>query len=51
MVKFEPSPEASEPLVLYADETAEKGKTYYYRIKGVNVAGESAYSPILKVTK
>lgn len=51
VVKFEPSPEASEPLVLYADETAEKGKTYYYRIKGVNVAGESAYSPILKVTK
>ncbi len=51
VVKFEPSPEASEPLVLYADETADKGKTYYYRIKGVNVAGESAYSPILKVTK
>lgn len=51
VVKFEPSPEASEPLVLYADETAVKGKTYFYRIKGVNVAGESAYSPVLKVTK
>jgi len=51
VVKFEPSPEASEPLVLYADETAEKGKTYFYRIKGVNVAGESAYSPVLKVIK
>jgi mannan endo-1,4-beta-mannosidase len=51
VVKFEPSPEASEPLVLYVDETAEKGKTYFYRIKGVNVAGESEYSPILKRTK
>jgi mannan endo-1,4-beta-mannosidase len=51
VVKFESSPEASEPLVLFADESADKGKTYYYRIKGVNVAGESAYSHILKVTK
>lgn len=51
VVKFEPSPEASEPLVLYVDETAEKGKTYYYRIKGVNAAGESGYSPILKRIK
>jgi mannan endo-1,4-beta-mannosidase len=51
VVKFEPSPEASEPLVLYVDETAEKGKTYYYRIKGVNVVGESGYSPILKRIK
>ena len=51
VVKFEPSPEASEPLVLYVDETAEKGKTYFYRIKGVNVAGESGYSPILKRIK
>lgn len=51
VVKFEPSPEASEPLVLYADETAEKGKTYFYRIKGVNIAGESGYSPVLKAIK
>lgn len=51
VVKFEPSPEASEPLVLYVDETAEKGKTYFYRIKGINVAGESGYSPILSITK
>jgi hypothetical protein len=51
VVKFESSPEASEPLVLYVDETAEKGKTYFYRIKGVNVAGESGYSPILKRIK
>lgn len=51
VVKFEPSPEAAEPLVLYVDETADKGKTYYYRIKGVNVAGESDLSKVLKVTK
>ncbi|QBN19505.1 glycoside hydrolase 5 family protein [Flavobacterium nackdongense] len=51
VVKFEPSPGASEPLVLYVDETAEKGKTYFYRIKGVNVTGESDYSPILKIIK
>ena len=51
VVKFEPSPEASEPLVLYVDETAEKGKTYLYRIKAVNIAGESDYSPILKMIK
>jgi mannan endo-1,4-beta-mannosidase len=46
---FEYTPEASEPLVLYNDATAEPGKTYYYRIKGVNVSGESEYSNILKV--
>lgn len=51
VVKFESSPEASQPLVLYVDETAEKGKTYLYRIKAVNTAGESGYSTILKITK
>jgi len=44
---FEPSAEASNPLTLYYDETKVAGKKYYYRLKGVNVAGETAYSNIL----
>lgn len=46
---FEYSPEAAWPLVLYYDETAKPGRTYFYRIKGVNTAGESPYSPVLEV--
>lgn len=49
VAKFEPSPEASEPLILYTDESAEKGKPYWYRIKAVNEAGETDYSPVLEV--
>jgi len=45
---FEYSTEASEPLVLYYDETRIAGKTYFYRIKGVNQAGDSPYSNIVK---
>jgi hypothetical protein len=41
---FEPSAEASNPLVLYYDESRETGKTYFYRLKGVNEAGCSDYS-------
>lgn len=44
---FEYTPQASLPLVLYHDETRLTGKTYYYRIKGVNQAGDSAYSELL----
>jgi len=51
VAKFEASPEASEPLTLFADEWAETGKTYYYRIKGTNVTGDSEWSDILKVQK
>lgn len=51
VAKFEASPEASEPLTLFADEWAEPGQTYYYRIKGVNVAGDSGWSEIVKVQK
>ena len=51
VVKFEPSPEASEPLTLYSDESALSGKLYYYRIKGENVAGASGYSEVIKVQK
>jgi mannan endo-1,4-beta-mannosidase len=46
---FEHQPEAAEALVLWHDGTARAGKTYYYRIKGVNVSGESDYSNIVKV--
>ena len=51
VVKYESSPEASEPLILYYDETKKAGKTYFYRIKGVNTAGSTAYSQVLKVNK
>lgn len=46
---FEYTPEASDPLILYYDETADAGKTYYYRLKGENSAGSTDYSNILKV--
>jgi mannan endo-1,4-beta-mannosidase len=49
VVDFESSPKASEPLVLYCDENATTGKTYFYRIKGENVAGSSPWSTILEV--
>jgi mannan endo-1,4-beta-mannosidase len=51
VVKFEQSPEASEPLTLYSDELALSGKVYYYRIKGENIAGASGYSEVIKVQK
>lgn len=46
---FEPSPEASEPLVLFYDEDKQDGKKYYYRIKGENEGGSSEYSNVLTV--
>jgi len=51
VAKFEASPAGSEPLTLYTDEIAESGKTFFYRIKGVNVAGESGYSEVVKILK
>jgi hypothetical protein len=51
VAKFEESPSGSEPLTLYADETADSEKTYFYRIKGVNVGGDSGYSEVVKVQK
>jgi mannan endo-1,4-beta-mannosidase len=51
VAKFESSPEGSEALTLYSDESAENGKTYYYRIKAVNTAGESGYSEVVKFQK
>jgi hypothetical protein len=49
VAKFENSPEAASPLVLYYDENTKPGKIYYYRIKGQNSAGESNYSEVLEV--
>lgn len=46
---FEHTPQASEALVLFYDETKATGKTYYYRIKGTNVAGDSDYSNVLSI--
>lgn len=47
---YEYTPAASEPTVLFYDETKISGEKYFYRIKGENVAGPSAYSDILQVT-
>jgi hypothetical protein len=43
------SSEASEALVLYRDETRNKGVTYFYRIKATNEAGETDYSNVVDV--
>lgn len=48
VTKFEHSPQAAESLVLYYDETRIHGRKYYYRIKGVNIAGSTGYSNILE---
>lgn len=47
---FEYSEQASEPLVLYHDETARKGSTWVYRIRGVNEAGSTAPSNLIEIT-
>jgi mannan endo-1,4-beta-mannosidase len=46
---FEGSIRASEPLVLFYDETKKPGITYFYRIKAMNSAGESAWSQLLTI--
>ncbi len=48
VAKYEHSQEASEPLTLYTDESAQAGKIWFYRIKGVNISGESEYSEVVK---
>jgi len=48
---FESSPESAQPVPLYFDEEAPAGATCHYRIKGVNVAGETAYSPVVTVRR
>jgi len=44
---FSPGPQPT--LALYHDETAPIGKPFFYRIKGVNRAGETDYSTVLAV--
>lgn len=51
VVKFESSAEASEPLVLFYDESKIAGKNYFYRIKGENTSGSSGYSSVLEAVK
>ncbi|MFO1476534.1 MAG: hypothetical protein U1F98_07775 [Verrucomicrobiota bacterium] len=46
---FEDSPPAAEALVLYHDEFQEPGKTNYYRVKAVNIAGATDYSNVVGV--
>jgi len=46
---FENTPRSSEALILFYDESKVRGKTYYYRIKGLNTAGETDYSNILEI--
>jgi mannan endo-1,4-beta-mannosidase len=49
VVNFEYTEMASEPMVLYYDESKETGKTYYYRVKAENIAGSSNYSNVVEV--
>lgn len=35
---------------LWFDETGQRGRTYYYRVKGRNAAGETLYSNVLPMT-
>ncbi|MFO1478178.1 MAG: hypothetical protein U1F98_16205 [Verrucomicrobiota bacterium] len=39
----------SRPMLLWYDEAASPNHTWYYRIKGVNAGGETAYSGVLRV--
>jgi hypothetical protein len=48
VTNFEHSAAAAWPQVLFTDESAQKGRSYYYRIKAVNEAGASDYSSVLK---
>ncbi len=46
---FESSPESAFPLALWHDENAPTDRSWFYRIKGVNLAGETDYSSVLEV--
>ena len=46
---FEPTPAAGEALVLYHDEYRDKSHINYYRLKGVNIAGETDYSNVIEI--
>jgi hypothetical protein len=49
VTSYEHTPQASEATILYYDESRKPGLVYFYRIKGENTAGSTAYSPVLKV--
>jgi mannan endo-1,4-beta-mannosidase len=42
---------AATPDVLYTDETAPAGRRSYYRIRGINAAGESPESAVLEFSR
>ncbi|MFO1389684.1 hypothetical protein [Cellvibrio sp.] len=39
-----------EPTPLWFDETGEREKTYYYRVKGRNAGGETGYSNVIEMS-
>jgi hypothetical protein len=47
VTSFEPSPEASYPLVLWQDAAAKPGSTWWYRVQAHNCAGSSPWSNVL----
>ncbi len=47
VVNFEHTATASEALELYHDASRDTGKSYYYRLKALNQAGETSWSNIL----
>jgi len=51
VTNYEHTPQASEATILYYDETRKPGLSYFYRIKGENIAGSTAYSPGLKIVE
>ena len=48
--ELEANPDPS-PVTLWSDEYAAAGTTYYYRIRGFNVAGATEYSAALAVVQ
>lgn len=51
VTNYEHTPQASEATILYYDESRKPGLSYFYRIKGENTAGSTAYSPVLKIVQ
>jgi mannan endo-1,4-beta-mannosidase len=41
----------ADPSLLYVDETAPRGKPYFYRVKGANASGETPYSEPVALTR
>jgi hypothetical protein len=49
VAEFEGTPAAALALRLYTDESRKPGKSYFYRLKALNAAGETGYSNVLSV--